>query len=207
MTVSLTDKQIKIQFRAARILCRREVSPSGTPAPAPYPLPSNSSTLTLPYNSKNVASPLGDEFVIFSKSYAQVATSVRPQVVRLKSGELKLGRHRPHRLMGRFSNDEKETVEAKAKAARLSVNEYIRAVSLGADYKAPHDPEWTKALLAANRELTRQGTNLNQIAHKRNSNLIDEAQTDSLLGILTRSLLQAHKAVRAALTYGRRPEP
>ncbi|MDE1902117.1 MAG: plasmid mobilization relaxosome protein MobC [Alphaproteobacteria bacterium] len=177
-----SHSSIKAQFRVARGLTGQTTIALVTP----------SSVTDEPY---------------FAKSYAQVATSVRPQVVRPKSGELKLGRHRPHRLMGRFSDDEKETVEAKAKAANLSLNEYIRAVSLGGDYKAPHDPEWTKALLAANRELTRQGTNLNQIAHKRNSNLIDEAQTDSLIGILTRSLLQAHRAVRAALTYGRRPEP
>jgi hypothetical protein len=141
------------------------------------------------------------------KSFAQVAPLVRPQVVSPKSCELKLRRFRPYRLMGRYSKEEKESVEAKARAAGLSVNEYIRATSLGADYKPPHDPEWTKALLASNRELTRHGTNLNQIAYKRNVNLIDEAQTDSLLGILARAYMQTHRAVRAALTQGKEPQP
>lgn len=141
------------------------------------------------------------------KARAQVAPLVRPQVVSPKSCELKLGRYRPYRLMGRFSEEEKASVETKAAAASLSVNEYIRATVLGPDYKPPVDPEWTKALLASNRELTRQGNNLNQIAHRRNANLIDEAQTDSLLGILARAYFQTHRAVRAALSQGKEPQP
>jgi hypothetical protein len=141
------------------------------------------------------------------KSSTQVATLVRPPVVSPKSGELKLGRQRPYRLMARFSKSEKESVEAKADTAGLSINEYIRATSMGSNYKSPTDPELVKALLKLNRELTAQGNNLNQIAHHMNSREILPSQGESLLGIISRSMLQTHKAVRAALSQGKTPEP
>jgi hypothetical protein len=104
--------------------------------------------------------------------------------------------------MGRYSEEEKDIVIAKVVAAGLSVNEFIRALTLSEHYRPPRDPELVKALLMLNRELTSQGGNLNQIAHKRNANLIDEAETDSLLGLMARAYLQTHRAVRKALTQG-----
>jgi Bacterial mobilisation protein (MobC) len=140
------------------------------------------------------------------KSCAQVETLVRPQVVSPKSSELKLGRQRPYRLMARFSKSEKDGVEAKAEAAGLSINEYIRATSMGSDYKPPTDPELIKALLKLNKELTAQGNNLNQIAHHMNSGEVLPSQGESLLGIISRSMLQTHKAIRAALSQGKTPD-
>lgn len=142
-----------------------------------------------------------------TKSDAQVETVVRPQVVSPQSGELKLGRLRRYRLMGRFSREEKERVKASAEAAELSVNEYIRATALGAGYKPPFNPELVKALQALNLELTRQGTNLNQIAHLRNGGKATDAEADSMLGIVARSMLNTHKAVLAALSAGKEPSP
>lgn len=109
--------------------------------------------------------------------------------------------------MARFSKEEKDSVEAKAVAAGLSINEYIRATSMGEAYKPPTDPELIKILLKIKRELTAQGNNLNQIAHLRNGGRITADEADGLLGQIARSLLQTHKAVRDALSWGKAPEP
>lgn len=109
--------------------------------------------------------------------------------------------------MGRFSQTERELVEAKAKAAGLSVNELIRATTLGADYRPPLNPELVRALLALNRELTAQGNNLNQIAKHLNGGRATEAEAETMLGIIARSMLKTHKAIRTALAKGREPEP
>jgi hypothetical protein len=109
--------------------------------------------------------------------------------------------------MGRFSEEEKEKVRAKAKAASLSVNEYIRTTALRSDYRPPRNKGLTKALLALNLELTRQGNNLNQIAKRVNQGTTAPAEADGMLGIITRSMLQTHKAVRSALAAEPEPEP
>jgi hypothetical protein len=128
-------------------------------------------TITMPMMSK-LSSPktilVTDKDSLFAKSSAQVAISVRPQVVSPKSCELKLGRRRPYRLMGRFSKEEKCSVEAMAEAAALSVNEYIRAMALGENYTPPNSAELVSSLLALSRELTAQGNNINQIAKHMN---------------------------------------
>ena len=64
---------------------------------------------------------------------------------------------------------------------------------------------WIKRQLLQNisRELGRQGTNLNQIAKHLNAGIASPEQGDSMLAIIARSLLAAHKAVRHALAEGR----
>jgi hypothetical protein len=167
-------------------------------------------TITMPMVSK-LSSPrnilVTDKDSLFAKSSAQVAISVRPQVVSPKSCELKLGRRRPYRLMGRFSKEEKEGVEAKAEAAALSVNEYIRAKALGETYTPPNSVELVRALLALSRELTAQGNNINQIAKHMNGGKASPAEAEGLLGAIARSMLMTHKAVRVALSQGRTPAP
>ena len=151
----------------------------------------------------------------FAKSSAQVATLVSPQAVSPKSCELKLEHRndkgpkakRRNPLTVRLSDAERAVIEAKAHAAGCSTNRYVRAAALGSDYKQPHDPEWTKALLATNRELTGQGRNLNQIAKLRNGGKASIAEEDGMLGVLARSMLPTHKAVRDALIRGKEPEP
>lgn len=145
-----------------------------------------------------------------TKSDAQVETLVAPQVVLPESCELKLdsqtsGRCRP--LAVRFSKQELAAIKEKAKAAGCTTNGYIRAAALGSDYKPPSNPELVKALQALNLELTRQGTNLNQIAHMRNGGKATDAEADSMLGIVARSMLNTHKAVLAALSAGKEPSP
>jgi len=45
---------------------------------------------------------------------------------------------------------------------------------------------------------------LNQIAHTYNGNLHDAAETDSMLGVVSRSLLKAHDAVCTVLAWGKK---
>ena len=91
--------------------------------------------------SKKVVTPQRKTKQKKQKSSAQVATLVRPQVVSPISGGLGPKRKRPHRLMGRFSKEEKETVETKAESACLSVNEFIRISTLGDHYASSLNPE------------------------------------------------------------------
>ena len=142
------------------------------------------------------------------KARAQVAVMVAPQVVRPEPCALKRGiKVRQNPLGVRFSDSELEIVKGRAKEAGCSVNGYIRAAALGTDYKQPHDPARTKALLATNRELTAQGSNINQIAKHMNAGKVHPTEAEGILGAIARSILQTHKAVRAALTLGRAPAP
>ena len=150
------------------------------------------------------------------KSATQVAPSVLPHVVLPKAGELKLRQgitsgagKRSSPLTIRASDSQKELLRRKARSAGISLNRYMLAAALGDDDNPPPDPQWTKALLACNRELTRQGNNLNQIAHRRNTCLIDEAETNTMLGLMVRAYLETHRAVRLALSFGKDmpPEP
>lgn len=86
------------------------------------------------------------------------------------------------------------------------MSKYFRAAILGPDYVAQTDPAKHELLRQLGRELGRQGTNLNQIAHQLNAGSINPHEGDSMLSQLARSLLAAHRAVRLALTEGRQPE-
>lgn len=135
-----------------------------------------------------------------AKSYAQVESFVRQHVVGQNSCELKLRDSRPCRIIARFSKEERETVVRQAKGAGLTVSEYIRLTLL----KSPSlDPERHQLLLKANFELTKQGTNLNQIAKHLNAGMGKPSQGASMLAVISRSLMNAHMAVRQALAEGR----
>lgn len=143
---------------------------------------------------------------ILKKSCAQVETSVIPKGVIPKSCGLKPKNKRRPPVPVRYSESQLEILETKARKAGLCRSEYIRTTSLGEDYKPLANPDLTHALLLLNRELTRQGNNLNQIAKHHNSHTITQAQGESMLDILGRSMLRTHKAVRKALAHGE-PEP
>lgn len=141
-----------------------------------------------------------------TKSSAQVETLVIPSVLP-KSGELKLGgstrKKRPSPYSIRLTENQKTIIRAKAQAAGLSVNEFIRAVVLGSNYKPPLPPDLCRQLLDMNRELTRQGTNLNQIARQFNAGILSPAQAEGQLAVLAPMMTETHKAVREALAQGR----
>jgi hypothetical protein len=147
----------------------------------------------------SVSHPKGDN----TKSCAQVAPSVGQHVVRQKSCGLKPGESKPFRITARFSKDEREILVRQAEKACLTVSEYIRVSVLGPTYASSIDPEKRQLLLNLNRELSRQGTNLNQIAKHLNAGSASPEQGESMLAMLARSLLSAHKTVRHALAEGR----
>jgi hypothetical protein len=147
------------------------------------------------------------------KSYAQVESWVSPQGGVTNSGGLKPEekqtakkkntRRRANPLTVRLSEKDRAIIAQKAFSIGYSVNAYVRAAALGSHYKPPIGRDMVMALLAVKRELTAQGRNLNQIAHSHNTNIHSEAETNSMLGVITRSLLKAHEAVSSALTWGK----
>ena len=147
------------------------------------------------------------------KSYAQVESWVSPRGGVTNSGGLKPEarqtarkkntRKRANPLTVRLSEKDRAIIAQKAFNIGYSVNAYVRAAALDSHYKPPISRDMVLALLAVKRELTAQGRNLNQIAHSHNSSMHSEAETDSMLGVIARSLLKAHEAVNAALTWGK----
>ena len=186
-------KLVHSQFHAARLLTRSAAAPEAIP--------------TTPDKAKISKSP--------AKNGTQVETSVGQNVLQ-KSCELRSGRAKgksekpkyppPLRVRYPTYEEREEVIQAARQAGFKSVSGYLRALSKGADYKPPRDPELTRVLLMLNRELTAQGNNLNQIARQRNGNIITEEEGNSMLTILGRSMLRTHKAVRQALSEGN-PEP
>jgi hypothetical protein len=135
-----------------------------------------------------------------SKSSAQVESFVEPQAVQRNSGGLKPSKSRPSHIGIRLTPQEREIVVQQAEKIGLTISEYARLTIL----KSPSlDPERHRLLLKLNLELTRQGTNLNQIAKQLNGKVVSPEQAESLLAMIARTMMQAHKAVHDALTNGR----
>ncbi len=167
----------------------------------------------------------GEDFKKVRKVVTQVEMKVLPLGVLPSSGELKLGAvtgvelndddedtwiinaKRPGPIPVRASEQHKVIIKEKANAVGMAISRYMLAAALGSDYKSPTDPELTQTLLKLNRELTAQGNNLNQIAYHLNSGKSSPVEGNSLLAMISRSMLQTHKAVRAALSWGKAPEP
>jgi|ERR1700722_433284 len=137
-----------------------------------------------------------EDSLISKKSYAQVDLLVGPPKDRASA---KPKRARAHPVKVRLSEEERGAVQANAEEAGCSVNAYLKALALK---RWPIGPALRQSLLSIYRELTRQGTNLNQIAKHLNGGTANPAQGESMLVIVGRSLLQAHKAVRNALSQG-----
>jgi len=138
-----------------------------------------------------------------TKSSAQVATSVGQHGVRQKSCGLKPGESRPFKITARFASGEREFLVRQAETSCLTVSEYIRASSLGPGYAAAIDPMRRQLLQDALRELNRQGNNLNQIAKHLNAGVVSPQEGDSLLALLSRTLMSAQRAVRQAASEGK----
>jgi len=195
-------KPIQLQFRAAKALLLRSIWP--------LPLDPNSQTKTPPVTpraspprtSESVVTPTRPVKSVSSKSYAQVETSVLRQGVTQKSCGLKPRKKERAPLTVRYSEDQIKLLDAKAKEAGVTRSEYIRRLSLGGDYIPTNDRELTRILFVINRELTRQGNNLNQIARQLNGRIITQAQGESMLDVLGTSMLETHKAVRKTLARG-----
>ncbi len=137
-----------------------------------------------------------------TKSYAQVATLVRPPVVRPKSGGLKPKRKRPYRLMGRYSKEERDSIIVRARECCLSVNEFIRASTLDTRHIPPMNPELRKRFMALNKELCRHGADLSRIADQLETSAYSPNEANTMLGMIGWSLIEAHRKVREALVWG-----
>lgn len=151
--------------------------------------------LCKPYVHKDLSDKSGNP-----KSYAQVESFVRHQGGRQNSGGLKPGNSRPYRITTRFSEEERNTLVIYAENARLTLSQFVRYSLL----KSPAlDPARNRLLLKANYELTRQGTNLNQIARQLNAGALSHEQAESLLASLAPGMAQAYAALHEALANGR----
>jgi len=137
-----------------------------------------------------------------TKSSAQVALSVEQMLVQRRSGGLKPDKSRPFHIGIRLSQNERELVVQHAEKSGLTISEYVRASVLGAGYASSIDPVKRQQLVDANRELSRQGNNLNQIAKHLNAGIASPEQGESMLDILARGLLAAYTSVRKALAEG-----
>ncbi|MGB9153407.1 MAG: plasmid mobilization relaxosome protein MobC [Alphaproteobacteria bacterium] len=172
----------------------------------------SSSLVTVPTASNLTASPKAvspsNKESVFTKSYAQVATSVT-QTVLQKSCELKLKGlegQKSETCSVRFQAGELAIIRTKAQLAGVSTNSYIRASSLGSAYKQPINPELQRTLLALNRELTAQGNNLNQIAKHMNNGTATPSRGLTILESIRVPLVVALMTVRHALVQGE-PQP
>ena len=149
------------------------------------------------------ANPSGSQSDEKSKSYAQVESFVSQPIGSHNSGELKLNGPRTYRVVTRFTQDEKESVVIQAQKHRMTVSDYVRLVLL----KQPGlDPERNGLLNKVHFELTKQGTNLNQIAKQLNAGTVTNGQGASMVAMISRSLRMAHQVVLDALSEGRTAE-
>ncbi len=185
---------IRLQFRqAAKAVCLPKTETNTVPH-APSSLSASGSTT-------KVDSQWSDQKVN-TKSSTQVAPLVRPPVVRPKACGLKPGRKRPFRLMGRYSKEERDTVIAKADDACMSINEFIRTSTLDDEHIPSLNPELRQRFIAVQRELCKQGSDLNRIATYLETNALSPNEVNSMLGMVGWSLVAAHQSVREAIAYG-----
>jgi len=137
------------------------------------------------------------------KSSAQVETFVVQPAVLQKSCALSSPKtSNPPPLSVRFTYDDLLVLRQNAKAVGISVSEYVRQASLGSHYTPPHDPDLADALRSTLVELTRHGTNLNQIAKHLNVGSQTPDQAEGVLSIIYPAYLRTLSKVRKALARG-----
>jgi len=154
------------------------------------------------------ATPLcNTEDKFFKKSYTQVAASVLPKSVIQKSCGLKPKKKILAPVPVRYSEEQLEQLEAKAKRAGVSRSEYIRALSLGEDYKPPLGRDIRHELLKTNRQLTGIATNVNQMAHRMNSGAAEAPEALVFLERILEPVLQTIGLIRQTLARNTEPMP
>ena len=104
--------------------------------------------------------------------------------------------------MGRYSKEERDTVIAKADDACMSVNEFIRISTLDDEHIPPLNPELRQRFIAVQRELCKQGADLNRIAAYMETNALSPNEVNSMLGMIGWSLVAAHRSVKEAIAFG-----
>jgi len=173
-------KPVHVQFRVARILCRRGVMVIPEP----------------------------------QKSCAQVGTSVVTPCLPISgercSGSRKKreGKKRAWPLHVRYGSfEEIELVRTKASEADRSVNSFIRAATLGANYIRPINPELKQELRSVKRQLIGIGTNLNQLVARVNAGTGSIDSTLSYIDTVREPLLEALASLRHVLSRCTGPMP
>ena len=160
---------------------------------------------------QKVVTPQCQTKQVSQKSYAQVASSVSPQVAPVVAPNSTAGL-RPRPADGelwvpygvKLKRGELNILRAKAKGLGLSVNAYIRAKALGEDY-IQKPPSWLRdILLQLYVELAAQGNNLNQLAHRVNKNLLSAEAALTTTNRLRLPVLKTLEKIQMALA-GRRP--
>lgn len=135
-----------------------------------------------------------------TKSSAQVAHNVCHASGIHSAGGLKPDGRRSHRIVIRLTGAERATIVEQARTARLSISQYVRLIML----KNPGlDPERNRLLLKVNYQLSRHGTNLNQIAKSLNAGEITPDQAAQAVEALRQEFSDAYSDVGKALTNGR----
>lgn len=135
-----------------------------------------------------------------TKSSAQIAHNVCHAVGIRSAGGLKPDGRRSHRIVTRFTGAERAMIVEQARTARLSISQYVRLILL----KNPDlDPDRNRLLLKVNYQLSRHGTNLNQIAKSLNTGDITPDQATQAVAALRQEFSDAYSNVGKALVNGR----
>ena len=135
-----------------------------------------------------------------TKSRAQVARFVSQQAVGQRAGGLKPKGSRAYRIVIRFTQAERAKIVRHAQDARLTVSPYVRLVLLN---DPGLDPARHWLLMRLNYQLSRHGTNLNQIAKQLNAGDIAPEQASHAVEALRQEFSDAYSDVGKALANGR----
>ena len=138
-----------------------------------------------------------------TKSSAQVAHDVCHAGGIHSAGGLKPDGRRSHRIVIRFTAIERCTIVEQARTARLTTSQYVRLILLN---NPGLDPDRNRLLLKANYQLSRHGTNLNQIAKSLNTGDITPDQAAQAVAALRQEFSNAYSDVGKALANGRKYE-
>ena len=133
----------------------------------------------------------------------RVESVVSQRAVRQHSGGLKPDRRRDFRIGLRYRASERAKIVQHAQECRQTVSQYFRLELLN---DPGLDPQRHSLLMKLNYQLTRQGTNLNQIAKQLNMGAITPDQSAREVAALRQEFSQVYSAVGKALANGRRHE-
>jgi hypothetical protein len=116
-------------------------------------------------------------------------------ITRNKGGRPKKAVKKDQLLAVKCSLYERRAIEARAKSANLSVSEYLREIALTGKIDR-REKALPKEVLALTGTLNHAAANLNQIAHKRNSNEVLNALERADLKVLSGELKGAAKIIK-----------
>jgi hypothetical protein len=146
------------------------------------------------------ANPVGQS-AVKRNSAAQVDSFVSQQAGSQPYCGLKPSESRRYRIVIRFTAAERSRIVGQSLDARLTVSQFVRLSLLN---NPRLDPERNRLLHRINYQLSRHGTNLNQIAKHLNMATISPDQAAHAVAVLRQDYSDAYKAVCTALANGRK---